>query len=222
MIRDWDLYEVSDGKRYTLSDMVKADCDDCKGCSACCHDMGKSIVLDPLDIYRLSMSFEELLGSTVELNMVDGVILPNLKMSEENNSCIFLDENGRCSIHENRPGICRIFPLGRVYDDGSFNYILQVNECPKENKSKVKVSKWIDTPNLKTNQKFISDWHYFIKKTGQKILNIDDEAVAKKVNLEILQAFYVEPYKKDEDFYTQFYKRLHDTHKILGKVLCDE
>jgi hypothetical protein len=222
MIRDWDLNEVSDGKRYTLSDMVKADCDDCKGCSACCHDMGKSIVLDPLDIYRLSMSFEELLGSTVELNMVDGVILPNLKMSEENNSCIFLDENGRCSIHENRPGICRIFPLGRVYDDGSFNYILQVNECPKENKSKVKVSKWIDTPNLKTNQKFISDWHYFIKKTGQKILNIDDEAVAKKVNLEILQAFYVEPYKKDEDFYTQFYKRLHDTHKILGKVLCDE
>jgi Fe-S-cluster containining protein len=222
MIRDWDLYEVSDGKRYTLSDMVKADCDDCKGCSACCHDMGKSIVLDPLDIYRLSMSFEELLGSTVELNMVDGVILPNLKMSEENNSCIFLDENGRCSIHENRPGICRIFPLGRVYDDGSFNYILQVNECPKENKSKVKVSKWIDTPNLKTNQKFISDWHYFIKKTGQKILNMDDEAVAKKVNLEILQAFYVEPYKKDEDFYTQFYKRLHDTHKILGKVLCDE
>jgi hypothetical protein len=222
MIRDWDLNEVSDGKRYTLSDMVKADCDDCKGCSACCHDMGKSIVLDPLDIYRLSMSFEELLGSTVELNMVDGVILPNLKMSEENNSCIFLDENGRCSIHENRPGICRIFPLGRVYDDGSFNYILQVNECPKENKSKVKVSKWIDTPNLKTNQKFISDWHYFIKKTGQKILNIDDEAVAKKVNLEILQAFYVEPYKRDEDFYTQFYKRLHDTHKILGKVLCDE
>jgi hypothetical protein len=222
MIRDWDLNEVSDGKIYALSDMVKADCDDCKGCSACCHDMGKSIVLDPLDIYRLSMSFEELLGNTVELNMVDGVILPNLKMSEENNSCIFLDENGRCSIHENRPGICRIFPLGRVYDDGSFNYILQVNECPKENKSKVKVSKWIDTPNLKTNQKFISDWHYFIKKTGQKILNMDDEAVAKKVNLEILQAFYVEPYKKDEDFYTQFYKRLHDTHKILGKVLCDE
>ncbi len=222
MIRDWDLNEVSDGKIYTLSDMVKADCDDCKGCSVCCHDMGKSIVLDPLDIYRLSMSFEELLGSTVELNIVDGVILPNLKMSEENNSCIFLDENGRCSIHENRPGICRIFPLGRVYDDGSFNYILQVNECPKENKSKVKVSKWIDTPNLKTNQKFISDWHYFIKKTGQKILNMDDEKVAKKVNLEILQAFYVEPYKRDEDFYTQFYKRLHDTHKILGKVLFDE
>jgi hypothetical protein len=83
MIREWDLNDVSDGKKYGLSDMVKADCDDCKGCSACCHGMGKSIVLDPLDIYRLvvhlNMPFEALLGDNIELNIVDGVILPNLK-----------------------------------------------------------------------------------------------------------------------------------------------
>jgi hypothetical protein len=130
-------------------------------------------------------------------------------MSDDNNkSCTFLDANGRCSIHEDRPGICRIFPLGRVYENGDFYYILQVNECPKKNKSKVKVSKWIDTPNLKTNQKFISDWHYFIKNVGKKVLELDDETVAKKINMEILQAFYVEKYNKEDDFYTQFYKRL--------------
>ena len=43
MLRDCDLDKITDGKRYQLSDMVKADCDDCKGCSACCHDMGNSI-----------------------------------------------------------------------------------------------------------------------------------------------------------------------------------
>jgi hypothetical protein len=223
MIRNWNLNEVSDGKKYNLSDMVKADCDDCKGCSVCCHDMGKSIVLDPLDSYRLSshfnLPFEGLLGGMIELNIVDGVILPNLKMSENNNnSCTFLDENGRCSIHEHRPGICRIFPLGRVYEDEGFYYILQVNECPKENKSKVKVSKWIDTPNLKANQTFVADWHYFIKDVGKKILDLSDDLISKKVNLEILQAFYIEPYKKDEDFYIQFYKRLHDTKKILASL----
>jgi hypothetical protein len=155
----------------------------------------------------------------IELNIVDGVILPNLKMSENNNnSCTFLDENGRCSIHEHRPGICRIFPLGRVYEDEGFYYILQVNECPKENKSKVKVSKWIDTPNLKANQTFVADWHYFIKDVGKKILDLSDDLISKKVNLEILQAFYIEPYKKDEDFYIQFYKRLHDTKKILASL----
>jgi hypothetical protein len=219
MIRDLNLNDVSDGKKYGLSDMVKADCNDCKGCSACCHGMGNSIVLDPLDIYRLvshlDMPFEALLGGKVELNMVDGVILPNLKMSENKNSCAFLDTNGRCSIHEHRPGICRIFPLGRVYENDSFYYILQVNECPKENKSKVKVSKWIDTPNLKTNQKFISDWHYFIKTVGKKVLESNNETLAKKINMEILQAFYMEKYNTEEDFYMQFYKRLGGVRKNL-------
>lgn len=40
MLRDCDLEAITDGKRYQLADMVKADCDDCKGCSACCHGMG--------------------------------------------------------------------------------------------------------------------------------------------------------------------------------------
>jgi hypothetical protein len=106
-----------------------------------------------------------------------------------------------------------------VYDDGSFNYILQVNECPKENKSKIKVSKWIDTPNLKTNQKFISDWHYFIKNVGKIVLDSGNDAVAKKINMEILQAFYMEKYNTDEDFYTQFYKRLSDSKKAVEKMV---
>jgi hypothetical protein len=186
--------------------------------------MGKSIVLDPLDIHRLvvhlNMPFEGLLGDKVELNIVDGVILPNLKMSaDNNNSCTFLDTNGRCSIHEHRPGICRIFPLGRVYENNDFYYILQVNECPKENKSKIKVGKWIDTPNLKTNQKFISDWHYFIKNVGKIVLDLGNDAVAKKINMEILQAFYMEKYNTDEDFYTQFYKRLSDSKKAVEKMV---
>ena len=31
MIRDWNLDEVTDGKKYGLNDLVKAECDDC-GC----------------------------------------------------------------------------------------------------------------------------------------------------------------------------------------------
>ena len=54
MKRYVDMKEISDGRFYGLNDMVKADCRDCAGCSACCHGMGSSIVLDPYDIYRLS------------------------------------------------------------------------------------------------------------------------------------------------------------------------
>ena len=54
MERQICMEEVSDGRLYGINDMVKADCHDCAGCSACCQGMGSSILLDPLDIFRLS------------------------------------------------------------------------------------------------------------------------------------------------------------------------
>lgn len=223
MLRDCDLNEITDGKKYALSDMVKADCNGCNGCSTCCRGMGSSIILDPLDFYRISshlgLSFEALLEDKIELNIVDGVILPNLKMTDgKDEACVFLDSNGRCSIHPYRPGICRIFPLGRIYEEGGFSYILQIHECKKPDKAKIKVSKWIDTPDLKQNQKFIADWHYFLKDVQQRLLKKADESQIKTVTLQILQNFYAEPYYTDIDFYDQFYQRLELNRQIVSSI----
>ena len=118
MLREIDLDAVSDGRRYRQNDMVKAGCNDCKGCSDCCRNMGSSIVLDPYDCFELCKnlkeSFEKLLSYAIELQVVDGIILPNLKMTGNEETCTFLNEQGRCSIHSFRPGFCRMFPLGRI------------------------------------------------------------------------------------------------------------
>ena len=120
MERNIDMKEVSDGRLYTSNDLVKADCGGCEGCSACCQGMGESIVLDPLDIHRLCCGlhtdFNGLMVDKIELQIVDSVILPNLKMASGNTeACSFLNPEGRCSIHAFRPGICRLFPLGRKW-----------------------------------------------------------------------------------------------------------
>lgn len=75
--------------------MVKVGCDDCRGCSACCRGMGDSIVLDPMDLYRLERklgkTMEEILtAGYISLRVVDGVILPHLKMTEQSDQCSFL------------------------------------------------------------------------------------------------------------------------------------
>lgn len=62
MERNVEIDKISDGKRYGANDLVKVGCDDCRGCSACCNGMGDSIVLDPMDVYRL----EKKLGKTNE------------------------------------------------------------------------------------------------------------------------------------------------------------
>ena len=212
MRREVSMEEISDGKLYTANDLVKADCNDCRGWSACCQKMGQSIVLDPLDIYRLTFGlrqkFEELLADKLELNVVEGIILPNLQMSGTEEKCAFLNAEGRCSVHAIRPGICRLFPLGRYYDGKSFQYFLQIHECKKENRTKVKVKKWIDTPDLKKNEKYISDWHYFLTDMQKTLATLQNDEKVKKINMLILQTFFLEPYHQEEDFYVQFYDRL--------------
>lgn len=219
MKREVDINEISDGKLYDANDLVKADCNDCKGCCDCCKGMGESITLDPYDVYRLTtglnVSFEILLADKVALDMYDGIILPHLNMNEPNEACAFLNEEGRCSIHSLRPGICRLFPLGRIYENGSFKYFLQVNECSNKNRTKVKVKKWIDTPDLKKNETFINEWHDFVNAVQDKINSDLDEEMIRKINLFILQHFYIEPYHK-EDFYKQFEVRLAKAKAIIG------
>lgn len=219
MERNVSMDEISDGRLYGLNDMVKADCRDCRGCSDCCRDMGNSILLDPLDVHRLSgglaASFEELMERQLELNVVDGMILPNLKMDPEKNCCVFLDDQGRCSIHSFRPGICRIFPLGRFYENRDFQYFLQIHECPA-NRSKIKVKKWIDTPELQENQKFIRDWHYFLKDLQKTFETEAGQARQKAVNVYVLKQFYQTPFEAEAGFYRQFQERLEKAREVCG------
>lgn len=198
MIREVSLDEISDGRIYSENDMVKTDTAGCIGCHKCCTGMGSSIVLDPYDVWQiknsLKKSFQELLSDgMIELNMVDGLILPNLKM-DNSDRCAFLDCDGRCSIHKIRPGICRIFPLGRVYENGDFKYFLQKDQCIKENRSKIKIKKWIDINNISENHRFIKEWHNFIKSVGDRNISLRDAGRGEKVNhiaMYVLNEFFV-------------------------------
>lgn len=223
MNREINMAEVSDGKLYGLEDMVKADCAGCNGCHVCCTGMGTSVVLDPFDAYRMTTgtgrTFESLLAKEVELNVADGIILPNLKMAGEEDACAFLGGDGRCTIHAYRPGICRLFPLGRIYENGSFRYFLQVYECVKETRAKVKVRKWIDVPEPKRYDAFVCSWHYFLKDLEAVIGKDPSGRAAKTISLYLLKQFYLVPYNKEEEFYPQYEARLAAAKKALGGFL---
>ena len=221
MERQIDLKEISDGRRYGLDDMVRADCGGCAGCSACCRGMGNSVVLDPLDMHRLVMGTgrgaESLLADVLELNVVDGIILPNLKMAGEGEACGFLGGDGRCTIHPYRPGICRLFPLGRLYEEGGFQYFLQIHECKKGNRTKVKVKKWIDTPDAKRYDQYIARWHFFLKALQKTARETADRTTAKALSMYVLKQFYLTPFAGGEaEFYSQFDSRLQAACDLFG------
>ena len=140
MKREIDLKEISDGRLYSSGDMVKADCHDCQGCSACCRNMGDTVKLDPMDLWRLKKGtgkgFDELMEREIELGIADGMILPNLRMTSEGDACPFLNMQGRCSIHEYRPGLCRLFPLADIMRKRDLSIFFKFMNVRRRNEAK--------------------------------------------------------------------------------------
>ena len=146
MEREIDLAQISDGRRYGLNDLVKADCAGCQGCFSCCCGMEDTILLDPYDMYRmaggLQKTFDQLLEEQkIELNLSGGMDSSQSENGSDSGRCVFLNGTGRCSIHKIRPGICRIFPLGRVYEEGklsiSFQFTSAANRARKDKGEKM-------------------------------------------------------------------------------------
>lgn len=216
-----DLNDISDGKIYTENDMVRVAANDCAGCHACCEGMGDTIILDPLDVHRLcavtGKSFEELMQQELELHAVEGLILPNLAMVGEKERCAFLNENGRCTIHSHRPGLCRVFPLGRIYETHGIRYFLQTNACQKSERTKKKISRWLDMPDGKKYEQFLLRWHSLRGKLTQALLGEQSDEMKKALNLFVLRLFFLTPYDAATDFYEQFYERAAKVERLLAE-----
>lgn len=222
MKRNVDLKEISDGRLYSSGDMVRADCRDCEGCSECCRGMGSSIILDPMDVWRLQKGikkgFQALLEEgKIELNMADGMILPNLKMDAEREACPFLDSQGRCSVHDCRPGLCRLFPLGRYYEENGFRYFIQIHECRKQYRGKIKIKKWLGIPNLKAYENYILEWHGFLNQCEDALETLNEENV-RILELYVLRRFFETAYMAADEngFYEEFSARMEEVKEKFG------
>jgi uncharacterized protein len=96
-------------KRVNLSRSSSFDFS-CNRCLRCCTN--KKIQVNPYEIARLASNLR-ISTTAMILDYTDstGVYLRN----SDDGSCIFLDSQG-CSVHVDRPLVCRLYPLGRHLD----------------------------------------------------------------------------------------------------------
>lgn len=85
--------------------------------SACCAG---GAFLRPADADRLA-----------ELGHEDAVATDSPRTrTDADGDCVLLDDNGQCSVYEERPLDCRLFPLGFELDDGAQLVRLVLVGCP--------------------------------------------------------------------------------------------
>ena len=209
MKRELSFEDISDGNRYKAQDFAPTGTNGCKGCTECCRVTEDTIFLDPFDIYNLEKAtgktFEEMLETIITLRVSEGLIVPVL-MKRAEGPCVFLNAEGRCGIHDHRPGFCRMFPLGRIWnEDGTFDYFLQIHECPRLGGEKVLISDWLGIEHIEAYEGFIRAWKE-VSESIKLLIGSNDKAL-KSANMRLLNEYFIKPYDTKKDFYSQFYSR---------------
>jgi len=93
---------------------------ECKACSRCCQH--KVIQVNPYEVARLARLKGTTTGAFRQActENGEGVVL---KRTDDTDTCIFL-KNGGCSVHSDRPLVCRLYPLGRhAAPDGTEKWV---------------------------------------------------------------------------------------------------
>jgi uncharacterized protein len=91
----------------------------CRACSRCCQH--KAIQVNPCEIARLARRTEQSSARFRANCTMDGK--GTVLRRDDGDTCMFLDLTG-CTVHSDRPLVCRLYPLGRrVYPDGTEEWL---------------------------------------------------------------------------------------------------
>lgn len=96
----------------------------CNRCNRCCK--GRTIRLNPYEIARLADCLSLSTGQVIEDHTVNGIAL---RRRESDDTCVFLGPNG-CTVHKDRPGACRTYPLGYLEHSDGTQTVVRVRTEP--------------------------------------------------------------------------------------------
>ena len=118
-----DIRKLAEGGRTEEIERQLMDLDGefqfkCRKCGKCCKHQN-TILFNPRDIFniarKLQMTPEEVINKYAETYIGSASRIPVVHMVPrgQNAVCPFL-KDGLCSIHDCKPTVCALFPLGRV------------------------------------------------------------------------------------------------------------
>ena len=167
----------------------------CRKCGQSCKNR-EDIILNPYDLYRaakaLNMKHEDFIEKYCEVYIGPSSKLPLIRLMPVGTEkiCPLLKDN-HCSVHQSKPTVCALFPLGRSVDvqtdKKSIIYFYNGATCGKKS-DKHTVAEWLKSFGLEKSEEFFIEWadfsgeiaikiHDFKKKVSEKTMNATYRAV---------------------------------------------
>lgn len=168
-----------------LDDTFSFTCSRCNGC--CTYKPGDIVVGVPIlslyDVIRISRSLNmdttDFIRSYTEMDH-DASLGNQLSLRyiglEEEKRCPFLSETG-CSIHENKPFACRLFPIKRVITDDFTVFAIpkKLDGCNVGSGKKHTLRKWLNNADLNPYFDYYRNWNILDDLDREKFIKTPNE-----------------------------------------------
>ena len=194
----------------------------CRGCGKCCKQR-EDVLLTSRDLYnmakKLGITIETAIDTYCEAYIGNSSRMPIVRILPRgvNNACPFLKDK-RCSIHEAKPVICAMYPVGRmlVAEDMEkgispgapikAGYILNPVTCGSI-KKKQTVRSWLERFGIPIEDEFYILWNELIMFISSFLREIEtagapDDAMQPIHNM-VFHYMYID-YDMGQEFMAQF------------------
>lgn len=194
----------------------------CRKCGRCCKNQDM-ILFTPNDIFKIAKR----LGKPIQIIINDyaevfigpqsKIPLIHLLMQGPKNACPFLGADSRCTIHDSKPVICALYPLGRVFlnqnpgapisdlSEAMVRYIISGN-CGSGKKTHT-VREWLANFGIPETDEFFHLWTRTITELGMLIRNLLDHGVSEKLLQPLWSTMFFKlylDYDLNKEFMPQF------------------
>ncbi len=223
---------LKDYPRMTLDSKFRFKCHPGVECfNRCCADV--NIFLTPYDVLRmknrLGITSTEFMNRytalPIDKKQKYPVVLFHLK-EDEAKSCHFVDSEKGCTIYEDRPWACRIYPIGlaspkegSVEGEEEFYFLLKEDVClGHDDECEFTVRQWIDNQGVNEHDEFGMLYkeltlHDFFEKGGE-------------LNAQQMEMFYTACYDLDMFkrfvFESSFLKRFEVEPEVVDAAKKDD
>ncbi|MCD8147987.1 MAG: DUF2442 domain-containing protein [Clostridiales bacterium] len=201
-------------------------------CGKCCKNR-EDVLLVPRDIYRmareLKMTPQDLVRTYCEVYIGNDSKIPLVRLNPRDNTkrCPFLS-NGKCQIHNAKPEICALYPIGRAFlgepsenkdiqiDAEKIFYIYHDVQCGDRTETHT-VRSWLKKIGIPEDDEFFIIWLRTLLELTKFMHEVENYIDPSSDSLEIiweaiLTGLYL-AYDPNIDFMPQFKK---NTEKLLS------
>lgn len=194
----------------------------CRRCGKCCIHQD-TILLNTRDIFRIArkknMTMQGVIEAYTETYIGQSSRIPvvHLLSNGPGDACPLL-KDGRCSVHDCKPTVCALFPLGRVVmgqrfgepiedlDQIQVKYILNDHSCGSSAEIRT-VRSWLAQFSIPEHDEFYLVWNKVVMSLLPAVRKLEAEQVSEPVlNLfweTLFQILYLD-YDTSCDFLPQF------------------